>query len=104
MVIQWRTTGLSCNLNNLCCLIEQIQQLKAENDRLRAHLELDDHLDKFQKRFLLKDTHKNQQILSSTTVHNEERSKTISPTSSLKSKQLKLNRQQKGKFLVLRNS
>ena len=39
-------TGLSV-LNNLCHLIEQIHTLKTENDRLRAHLELIKHMEKF---------------------------------------------------------
>lgn len=60
-------TGLSV-LNNLCHLIEQIHQLKAENDRLRAHLDLVNHVDKF---------------LSKTT---EDQSLTLSPSNSLKIK------------------
>jgi hypothetical protein len=39
-------SGLSV-LNNLCRLIEQIHRLKAENDRLRAHLESANHVEKF---------------------------------------------------------
>ncbi len=95
------TTGL-CVLNNLCSLIEQIHQLKTENDRLRAQIELDDHVDKFHQRFLLKDNQKkkkekHKQIISSTNVHHAQ---TLSPTNSLESKHSKLNREGKGIFLV----
>lgn len=62
-------TGLSV-LNNLCYLIEQIHQLKTENDRLRAHLDLVNHVDKF----LFKTT--------------EDKSLTLSPSNSLKIKKL----------------
>jgi len=89
------TTGL-CVLNNLCSLIEQIHQLKAENDRLRAQIELDDHVDKFQQRFLLKD---NQKKKKEKHVHHEQKSQTLSPTNSLESKHSKLNREQKGRFI-----
>ena len=42
-------TGLAV-LNNLCHLIEHLHTLKAENARLRAHLELVKHVEKFLSR------------------------------------------------------
>jgi hypothetical protein len=69
-------TGLSV-LNNLCHLIEQIHTLKAENDRLRAHLDLLKHVDKF---LLKKEDNKTRQ------VYDEEESLTLSPSNSLKIK------------------
>ena len=42
-------TGLAV-LNNLCHLIEHLHTLKAENDRLRAHLELVKHVETFLSR------------------------------------------------------
>jgi hypothetical protein len=97
----YKTTGLYV-LNNLCRLIEQIHQLKRENDRLRAHLELVDHVDKFQQRFVLTDNHenkieKNEQIISTTSVPDEEKSLTLSPSNSLKIKQSIFNRRAKSK-------
>ncbi|UJR26770.1 hypothetical protein I4U23_008084 [Adineta vaga] len=84
------STGL-CVLNNLCYLIEQIHRLKAENDRLRAHLELDEQINKFRQRFISKDNFEEKQIiLPSTNISNDEKSKTLSPTNSLKRKQIKL--------------
>ncbi|CAF0886920.1 unnamed protein product [Adineta steineri] len=83
------TTGL-CVLNNLCCLIEQIHQLKAENDHLRAHIELNDHISKFQQRISLKENSTDQK------EKREDRSKTLSPSNSFKIKQSKSNREQKG--------
>ena len=101
----YTTTGLSV-LNNLCRLIEQIHQLKAENNHLRAHLELVDNVDKFQQRFLFKQNHENnkgdhKKILSSISHHDEDKLSTISPSNSLKIKQSKLNRDQKGKCLFV---
>jgi hypothetical protein len=101
----YTTTGLSV-LNNLCRLIEQIHQLKAENNHLRAHLDLVDNVDKFQQRFLFKQNHENnkedhKKIISSISHHDEEKLGTISPTNSLEIKQSKLDRDQKGKCLFL---
>jgi len=88
-------TGLSV-LNNLCHLIEQMHTLKAENDRLRARLELINHVEKF----LLKNEDNNKlinqkekkYIRSTTSIHageggyDEDKSFTLSPSSSLKIK------------------
>ncbi len=63
----YTSTGLSV-LNNLCHLIEQIHTLKAENDRLRAHLELVNHVEKYFLKF------------------DEEKSSTLSPSNSLEIK------------------
>lgn len=98
------TTGLSV-LNNLCRLIEQIHELKSENNRLRAHIELVDHVQQFQQRLLLKHHHDNNKkikdasILSSVSMHDEEKSDTLSPTNSLKVKSSLSNRERKGKVL-----
>ncbi len=97
----YATTGLTV-LNNLCRLIEQIQQLKAENHRLRAHLELVDHVEKFQQHFLLKDTDENKKdkqkpLFSSISMYDEEKSDRLSPTNSLKTKRSLSDRDQKGK-------
>jgi regulator of replication initiation timing len=72
----YTTTGLSV-LNNLCHLIEQIHTLKIENDRLRAHLELVNHVEKY---FL--------KINEKKPIHgyDEEKSSTLSPSNSLKIK------------------
>ncbi len=98
----YTTTGLSV-LNNLCRLIEQIHQLKAENNRLRAQLDLVDHVDKFQQRFISNNNNENkkekhQQLISSTSNHDEEKSDTLSPTNSLKLTRSSSNRARKGKF------
>lgn len=98
----YETTGLSV-LNNLCRLIEQIHQLKAENHRLRAHLDLVDHVDKFQQRFVSKDNNETikepyKQLLSSTSIHDEEKSDTLPSSNSFKIKGSTLNREKKGKF------
>jgi len=69
-------TGLSV-LNNLCHLIEQIHTLKIENDRLRAHLELANHVNKI----LSKSDEK-----KSLHVYDGEKSLTPSPSNSLKIK------------------
>jgi hypothetical protein len=88
-------TGLSV-LNNLCHLIEQMHTLKAENDRLRARLELTNNVEKF----LLKNEDNNKlinqkekkYIRSTTSIHggeggyDEDKSFTLSPSSSLKIK------------------
>jgi hypothetical protein len=73
----YASTGLSV-LNNLCHLIEQIHTLKAENDRLRAHLELVNHVEKF----LSKTDDKKEGIHE----YDEEKSSTLSPSDSLKIK------------------
>jgi len=72
----YTSTGLSV-LNNLCHLIEQIHTLKAENDRLRAHLELVNHVEKF-----LSKTDDKKGIHG----YDEEKSSTLSPSDSLKIK------------------
>jgi len=100
----YTTTGLSV-LNNLCRLIEQIHQLKAENNRLRSQLELGDHVEKFQQRFLSNDNNENKkdkhkQLISSTSIYDEEKSDTLSPTNSLKLKRSSSNRTRKGKFIL----
>ncbi|UJR22333.1 hypothetical protein I4U23_025395 [Adineta vaga] len=88
-------TGLSV-LNNLCHLIEQIHSLKAENNHLRAHLDLVSHVEKF----LLKNEDKtksihqkaNTYLHSKTSLHggdgtyDEDKSFTLSPTNSLRIK------------------
>ncbi|CAF0732868.1 unnamed protein product [Adineta ricciae] len=84
------TTGL-CVLNNLCCLIEQIRQLKAENNRLRAHLEIDRQLNKFRQFLISKENSEDKKdVLPSKTLSNEEKTSTLSPTNSLKLKRSKL--------------
>ncbi|CAF1274330.1 unnamed protein product [Rotaria magnacalcarata] len=94
------TVGLSV-LNNLCRLIEQVHDLKSENNRLRANLELVEHVQQYQKRFILKNNQdkkkeKNESIISSTFIHDEEKSDTLSPTNSLKYKSSLLRRELKG--------
>ncbi|CAF0769244.1 unnamed protein product [Adineta ricciae] len=88
-------TGLSV-LNNLCHLIEQIHSLKAENNHLRAHLDLVNHVEKF----LYKNggdsklNHQNNKkyLHSAIPIHHgdgigdEEKSFTLSPSNSLKIK------------------
>lgn len=88
-------TGLSV-LNNLCHLIEQIHSLKAENNHLRAHLDLVNHVEKF----LYKNgdnsrlNHHNNKncVHSAISIHygdgtgDEEKSFTLSPSNSLKIK------------------
>ncbi|CAF4667829.1 unnamed protein product [Rotaria sp. Silwood1] len=96
----YTTTGL-CVLNNLCRLIEQIHQLKSENNRLRAHLELVNHVELFQQRFILKDNNENKQektesIMSSTSINDEEKFHTLSPTNSLKYQSWLSMRERKG--------
>lgn len=95
-------TGLSV-LNNLCRLIEQIHELKAENNHLRAHLDLVEHVDRFQQHFLSKTTHENKkethkQSTFSRSIHDEDKSETLSPTNSLKFKRTPAHREQKSKF------
>jgi hypothetical protein len=89
-------TGLSV-LNNLCHLIEHIHILKAENNHLRAHLELVNHVEKFMSKNqennkLIKETEK--KIIHSTALihtgeggYDEEKSSNLSPSNSLKIKQ-----------------
>ncbi|CAF1226596.1 unnamed protein product [Adineta steineri] len=88
-------TGLSV-LNNLCHLIEQIHTLKAENNRLRAHMELVNHVEKFllkteQNTKLIRHKEK-KHVRSTTSIHigegtyDEDKSFTISPSNSLKIK------------------
>ncbi|CAF3386314.1 unnamed protein product [Rotaria socialis] len=96
----YTTVGLSV-LNNLCRLIEQVHDLKSENNQLRANLELVEHVQQYQKRFILKNSQdkkkeKNEPIISSTFIHDEEKSDTLSPTSSLKYKSSLLRRELKG--------
>jgi len=84
----YTTTGLVV-LNNLCRLIEQIHQLKVENHHLRAHLELVDHIDKFQQRFINRtnfDNEKDQKTFTKSTTNEGDKSDTLSPTNSLKLK------------------
>lgn len=97
----YTTTGLSV-LNNLCRLIEQIHELKAENNRLRAHLDLVEHVEKFQQHFLTKTSNENPKeihklMTGSTSTHDEERSETLSPTNSLKLKRIFSHREPKSK-------
>lgn len=88
-------TGLAV-LNNLCHLIEQIHTLKAENGRLRAHLDLMNHVEGF----LLKSEANNRMARERDTKYlrsatslligsgacDEEKSFTLSPTNSLRIK------------------
>lgn len=88
-------TGLSA-LNNLCHLMEDIHRLRAENERLRAHLDLITQTEKF----LLKteennkvSNRKEKKLLRSSTLLNEgngegdgDKSTTVSPSNSLKIK------------------
>lgn len=85
----YTTTGLAV-LNNLCRLIEQIHQLKVENHHLRAHLELVDHIDRFQQRFINRNHFENDQQQIFTKISSNEREKfdTLSPTNSLKIKRI----------------
>jgi hypothetical protein len=88
-------TGLSV-LNNLCHLIEHIHILKAENNRLRAHLELVNHVENFllkteDRNKLIND--KEKKIIHSTISthlgeggYDEDKSSTLSPSNSLKIK------------------
>ncbi len=92
----YTSTGLAV-LNNLCRLIEQIHQLKAENHRLRAHLDLVEHVDKFHQHFFLKDNHK--QLISSTSMRDGDRSHVSSPSHSLKVKRSLSNRERKGNLI-----
>ena len=94
------TTGL-CVLNNLCCLIEQIRQLKAENNRLRAHLEIDRQLNKFRQFLISKENSEDKKdVLPSKTLSNEEKTSALSPTNSLKLKRSKLIEEPKSKFHI----
>jgi hypothetical protein len=100
----YTTTGLFV-LNNLCRLIEQIHELKAENNRLRAHIDLIDHVDKFQQRFLSKENNeikkeKYKPLISSKSLQDEEKSDTLSPSDSLKIKRSTSNRERKGKLFL----
>jgi hypothetical protein len=92
----YTSTGLAV-LNNLCRLIEQIHQLKAENHRLRAHLDLVEHVDKFQQHLLMKDDHKH--LMASSSVPDEDKSHVFSQSTSLKMKRSQSNRERKGKFI-----
>ncbi|CAF1352487.1 unnamed protein product, partial [Adineta ricciae] len=84
------TTGL-CVLNNLCCLIEQIRQLKAENNRLRAHFEIDRQLNKFRQSLISKENSEDKKdVLPSKTLSNEEKTSTLPVTNSLKLQPSKL--------------
>ena len=86
----YTSTGLAV-LNNLCRLIEQIHQLKAENHRLRAHLDLVEHVHQFQDHFRTKDhTH-------SVPIHDRSRSDTIPLTKPSKIQRSHSNREHKGK-------
>jgi regulator of replication initiation timing len=90
-------TGLSV-LNNLCHLIEQIHTLKVENDHLRAHLELIQHMDKFSSK------HEERKDIS---IYDEEKSSTLSPSNSLKIKNYSSatlstsSRERQGKNIIL---
>lgn len=87
-------TGLSV-LNNLCRLIEQIHQLKSENCRLRAHLDLVEHVDRFQHHCRTKDNTK--PVLSSLPIHDRNRSDTIPLSKPTKVKRSLSSREHKGK-------
>lgn len=86
----YTSTGLSV-LNNLCRLIEQIHQLKSENHRLRAHLDLVEHVHQFQDHFRTKDH------TASVPIHDRTRSDTIPLTKSSKVQRSLSNREHKGK-------
>ena len=73
------STGLLV-LTNICHLIEELHQLKTENQRLRAHLDLIDHVN----RFRLKSSPSNPSIPFSETFDDEEKSSTLSPSNSFK--------------------
>lgn len=73
------STGLLV-LNNICHLIDQLHTLKLENHRLRSHLDLIDHVN----RFCLKSSPSNPSILCSETFDDEEKSSTLSPSNSFK--------------------
>lgn len=91
-------TGLSV-LNNLCRLIEQIHQLKSENYRLRAHLDLVEHVDRFQQHCRTKDNNNNntKPVRSSILVHDRHRSDTIPLSKPSNIKRSLSNRERKGK-------
>ena len=92
----YATTGLSV-LNSLCRLLEQIHQLKSENSRLHAHLDLVDNVEKFRQRLLFKDTHENNEpFIPSSSVCDEEKASTSLPSNSLKLKHTSLNREREG--------
>lgn len=86
----YTSTGLSV-LNNLCRLIEQIHQLKSENHRLRAHLDLVEHVHQFQNHFRTQDN------LKSMVIHDRTRSDTIPLTKPTKIQRSLSNRERKGK-------
>ena len=94
------TTGLLV-LNNLCRLIEQIHQLKLENDRLRAQVALNDRFDLYDPHSSTKSPSeirrtKKKSIFSSSSVADEEKGITLSPTNSIKLKYPYAHRTQKG--------
>ena len=95
----YSSTGLSV-LNNLCYLIEQMHNLKAENDHLRAHLELTKQVNKFSMKHEEK---------KSNSINDEEKSSTLSPSNSLKIKTSTLSissrdRQGKEKYFLDMNN
>lgn len=95
-------TGLLV-LNNLCRLIEQIHQLKLENDRLRAQVALNDRFDLYDHHSSTKSPSeirrtKQKSLFSSSSVVDEEKGVTLSPTNSIKLKYPYKHRTQKGFF------
>lgn len=96
------STGLAV-LQNLCRLVEQIHQLKAENGRLRAQVVLVNHSEQFHDHGSLKIRHetrreKNKLVLSSSSVPDEDKSTNLSPSNSFKIKHRFLNRTPKGHY------
>ncbi|CAF0893415.1 unnamed protein product [Rotaria sordida] len=96
-------TGLSV-LNNLCHLIEDIHKLKAENERLRAHLDLINQAENFllkteENNKLINQKQRKKIIHSTVSIDDgegdlyEEKSSTLSPSNSLKIKQADLSTQ-----------
>lgn len=87
-------TGLAV-LNNICHLIEHLHDLKMENNRLRAHLDLVSHVDRF---LLRTPDHESKPLLRSTlsihgegTYDEEKSSTTLSPSNSLKIRKFSAN-------------
>ena len=100
-------TGLAV-LQNLCRLIEQIHQLRTENDRLRAQVVLVNQLEHFHDHGSLKirqegRREKNKFILSPTSMPDEDKANALSHSNSLKSKHRFLNRTPKGQFRDFRS-
>ena len=94
------TTGLSV-LNNLCRLIEQMHLLRADNDRLRAQLELVARVDKFHEHYAGHDASEDragghEHTFASISTYDEDKPTALSPTNSWKIKHLPPNRSHRG--------